>query len=62
MKRPMTEVEKNFITCAILMLIVGISLCILGKMTGGIVCIAISVVFVGIAISMIVKGDDNDKQ
>lgn len=62
MKRPLTEIEKNFITCAILMLIVGISLFVLGKMTMGIVCIAISVLFVGIAISIIVKGDNNDKE
>lgn len=55
MKRPLLESEKNFLKCAFIMLVVGISLIALGKQSGGIICIAIAAVFAVVAIYMIVK-------
>ena len=61
MKRPLLETEKNFLQCAVIMLLVGLSMIALGKSTWGIICIVIAVVFVGIAMSMIIKENKNDK-
>lgn len=57
MKRPLLESEKNFIKCAILMVIVGICLMAMGKTTLGIGCIGTGIIFAVIAVMMITKGE-----
>lgn len=57
MKGKMTEAEKNFIVCAILMLCCGIGMILLDKLTIGIGCIVVSVAFAVIPIVMYAKGD-----
>lgn len=55
MKREWNEIEKNMRTCTIMMLVVGISLFLMGKTSGGIICVLIAVVFAAILISMLIK-------
>lgn len=57
MKGKMTEAEKNFIVCAILMLCCGIGMIMLHKMTMAIAFLAISVFFFIVPIVMYAKGD-----
>lgn len=58
MKGKLTEAEKNFIVCGILMLCVGIGMLLLRKtITMAIVIICISVIFFIVPIVMYAKGD-----
>lgn len=52
--KDLKETEKNFLTCAILITIVGIALILLGKTTFGGLSIVAGVVFVGVFIKMVI--------
>ncbi len=51
------EAEKNYIKCAILMVIVGIGLIVLGERNMGIGCIVVGITFGVAAVYMIVTND-----
>lgn len=71
MNRKLLETEKNFLTCSILMIIVGIVLCVIGKVALGVGTIVIGIVFLVVFFVMVKKnneeenakasGKDNDK-
>ncbi len=71
MNRKLLETEKNFLTCSILMVIVGIALCVIGKVGIGAGTIAVGIVFLVVFFVMVKKnneeengkasGNDNDK-
>ena len=61
MKRPLLETEKNFLVCAVLMLIAGIGLIMMGENTFGIGTIVLGVVFAICAVVSIVKNKDDKK-
>lgn len=56
MKDRFGAAEKNFLTCAILMLVCGIALLFLGKTTVGLIAIALGVVFLLCILFMILIG------
>lgn len=58
MKRPLFEAEKNFITCAILMIIVGIGMIAMNKTNMGIICIVVGVTFFATAVHMYMTNDN----
>jgi len=60
MKRPLLETEKNFLKCAVLMLIAGIGLIMMGKNNFGIGTIAFGVIFAICAVVSIIKNKDED--
>ncbi len=57
MKRALFEAEKNYITCAVLMIVVGICLIAMGKTGLGVGCIVIGVTFAVAAVYMIATND-----
>ena len=59
MKRPLLETEKNLLVCAILMIIAGIGLILMGKNNFGVGCVVVGVAFTVWAIISYVKDDDN---
>ena len=62
--KDLKEAEKNFLTCAILTIIVGIALLFLGKNTVGGLSIAAGVVFIGVFVKMVItrkNGEDGDE-
>lgn len=56
------ETEKNFLTCAVLIGLVGIALLFLGQTTLGILSIVAAVAFVVVAIRMIVVRKKEDEE
>ncbi len=52
--KDLKETEKNFLTCAILITLVGIALILLGQTTLGGLSIVGGVVFLGIFIKMVI--------
>ncbi len=62
MKRPLLETEKNFLKCAVLMLIAGIGLLAMGKNNFGIGTIVLGVVFAICAVVSIIKNKDEDNK
>ncbi|MBR3598929.1 MAG: hypothetical protein IKL53_03530 [Lachnospiraceae bacterium] len=60
MKRPLLETEKNFLKCALLMLIAGIGLVILGETSFGVGTIILGVVFAICAVVSIFKNKDSE--
>lgn len=60
MKRPLLETEKNFLKCALLMLVAGIGLIILGETSFGVGTIILGVVFAICAVVSIVKNKDSE--
>ena len=62
MKQPFNEVEKNFITCAILMILVGSCLAFaMNKTSVGMVCIVVGVAFFVIGIAMHIRAASENK-
>ncbi len=61
MKRPLLETEKNFLVCAVLMLIAGIGLIAMGENNFGIGTIVLGVVFAICAVVSIFKNKDDKK-
>lgn len=61
MKRPLLETEKNFFKCAVLMLIAGISLVLMGKNSFGIGTIIFGIIFAICGVVSIVKNKDDKK-
>lgn len=61
MNRPLLETEKNFFKCAVLMLIVGIALVVIGENNFGIGTIILGVVFGICGVISIVKNKDDKK-
>jgi hypothetical protein len=57
MKRPLLESEKNFLKCAVLMLICAIAFFCMGKSEFGIGCGVLAVIFAAVGISMYIKDD-----
>lgn len=62
LKRKFTETEKNYLICAVLMIVSGIGLIIMGKNAFGIGCMAIGVIFAVVSIVMYIKGYDLDEE
>ncbi|MBQ8318503.1 MAG: hypothetical protein IJX85_09210 [Lachnospiraceae bacterium] len=60
MNRPLLETEKNFLKCALLMLIAGIGLVILGETSFGVGTIILGVVFAICAVVSIFKNKDSE--
>lgn len=56
------EAEKNFLTCAVLIGLVGIALLFLGQTTLGILSIVAAVAFVVVAIRMIAVRKKEDEE
>lgn len=56
------ETEKNFLTCAVLIGLVGIALLFLGQTTLGILSIVAAVAFVVVAIRMIAVRKKEDEE
>lgn len=56
------ETEKNFLTCAVLIGLVGIALMFLGQTTLGILSIVAAVAFVVVAIRMIAVRKKEDEE
>jgi len=62
MKRPLLETEKNFIKCAVMMLLIGIGFFALGKNTFGIGTLLLGVVFGICALVSVVKNKEVNKE
>lgn len=62
MKRPLLETEKNFLKCAVLMLIAGIGLVILGETSFGVGTIILGIVFAICAVVSIFKNKDSEEK
>lgn len=56
------ETEKNFLTCAVLIGLVGIALLFLGQTTLGILSIVAAVAFIVVAIRMIAVRKKEDEE
>ncbi len=57
MKRPLLESEKNYLKCAVLIILVGCGLWAMGKQTEAIICIVLGVLFAASAIAMYLTSD-----
>lgn len=57
MKRPLLESEKNYLKCAVLIILVGCGLWAMGKQTEAIICIVLGVLFAASAVAMYVTSD-----
>ncbi|MBE5946986.1 MAG: hypothetical protein E7259_08665 [Lachnospiraceae bacterium] len=62
MNKPWSEAEKNFIKCAVLMLIAGISMVVIGESGWGIFSIVAGVAFAIIGVYMHKTRDGEPKQ
>lgn len=57
MKRPLLEAEKNYLKCAVLIILVGCGLWAMNNKTAGIICIVIGVLFAATAVVMYITSD-----
>ncbi len=55
--RPLLESEKNYITCTVMMALVGVAMLYLGKSTGAMIIFAIAICFGCMTAVMIVKNN-----
>ncbi len=62
MKRQLLETEKNYLTCTVLMVLIGIALIGIGRESFGIVVLSIAAVFAVMTVLLVAKDIKEEKE